>query len=70
MDYDLVIRNGTVITASDIWEACDIGIKVRVTPYTFTTISWLLTFTALVSVELLLRSVLVSSIDWYARDRC
>ncbi|KAG2355761.1 hypothetical protein BDR07DRAFT_1381282 [Suillus spraguei] len=27
MDFDLVIRNGTVVTASDIWESCDIGIK-------------------------------------------
>lgn len=29
MDFDLVVRNGTVVTASDIWESCDIGIKVR-----------------------------------------
>jgi hypothetical protein len=29
MDLDLVIRNGHVITASDIWPRSDIGIKVR-----------------------------------------
>jgi hypothetical protein len=33
MDFDLVIRNGTVVTASDIWESCDIGVKVRITLY-------------------------------------
>ncbi|KIK35678.1 hypothetical protein CY34DRAFT_16872 [Suillus luteus UH-Slu-Lm8-n1] len=27
MDFDLVVRNGTVVTASDIWESCDIGVK-------------------------------------------
>ncbi|KAG0699978.1 hypothetical protein DFH29DRAFT_990580 [Suillus ampliporus] len=27
MDFDLVVRNGTIVTASDIWESCDIGIK-------------------------------------------
>ncbi|KAI4121974.1 MAG: hypothetical protein LQ347_006677 [Umbilicaria vellea] len=27
MDLDLVIRNGTVVTASDIWPRCDIGVK-------------------------------------------
>ncbi|KAG2067257.1 Metallo-dependent hydrolase [Suillus decipiens] len=27
MEFDLVVRNGTVVTASDIWESCDIGIK-------------------------------------------
>jgi dihydropyrimidinase len=32
MDFDLVVRNGTVVTASDIWESCDIGVKVRVPP--------------------------------------
>lgn len=28
MDLDLVIRNGTVVSASDIFQECDIGIKV------------------------------------------
>jgi len=32
MDFDLVIRNGTVVTASDIWQSCDIGIKVCIAP--------------------------------------
>jgi hypothetical protein len=27
-DYDLVIRNGTVVTAADT-QHCDIGIKIR-----------------------------------------
>ncbi|KAG2153018.1 uncharacterized protein EDB93DRAFT_1272068 [Suillus bovinus] len=27
MDFDLVVRNGTIVTASDIWESCDIGVK-------------------------------------------
>ncbi|KAG2067226.1 Metallo-dependent hydrolase [Suillus decipiens] len=27
MEFDLVVRNGTVVTASDIWKSCDIGIK-------------------------------------------
>ncbi|KAG2063705.1 Metallo-dependent hydrolase [Suillus decipiens] len=27
MEFDLVVCNGTVVTASDIWESCDIGIK-------------------------------------------
>ncbi|EXJ79072.1 dihydropyrimidinase [Capronia epimyces CBS 606.96] len=27
MDLDLIVRNGTVVTASDIWTDCDIGIK-------------------------------------------
>jgi dihydropyrimidinase len=29
MDFDLIVRNGNVVTASDIWYGCDIGIKVR-----------------------------------------
>lgn len=28
MDLDTIVKNGTVVTASDIWENCDIGIKV------------------------------------------
>lgn len=28
MDLDLVIRNGTVVSASDILYECDVGIKV------------------------------------------
>lgn len=28
MDVDLVIRHGCVVTASDVWPDCDIGIKV------------------------------------------
>jgi hypothetical protein len=28
MDFDLIVRNGIVVTASDIWYDCDIGIKV------------------------------------------
>lgn len=28
MDLDLIVRNGNVVTASDIWYDCDIGIKV------------------------------------------
>ncbi|KAK5452406.1 hypothetical protein LTS15_007472 [Exophiala xenobiotica] len=27
MDFDLIVRNGNVVTASDIWYGCDIGIK-------------------------------------------
>jgi hypothetical protein len=27
MDVDLVIRDGCVVTASDVWPSCDIGIK-------------------------------------------
>lgn len=28
MELDTIIRNGTVVTASDVWPCCDIGIKV------------------------------------------
>lgn len=28
MNVDLIIRNATVVTASDVWPACDIAIKV------------------------------------------
>lgn len=35
MDFDLVIKNGTVVTASDIWNSCDIGIKVSITTPSF-----------------------------------
>ena len=28
MEVDLLVRNGIVVTASDIWPACDIAIKV------------------------------------------
>jgi hypothetical protein len=27
MDVDLVIRDGWVVTASDVWPHCDVGIK-------------------------------------------
>lgn len=30
MEFDTIVKNGTVVTASDIWENCDIGIKVFV----------------------------------------
>jgi dihydropyrimidinase len=28
MEFDTIVKNGTVVTASDIWKNCDIGIKV------------------------------------------
>jgi hypothetical protein len=28
MEFDTIVKNGTVVTASDIWNNCDIGIKV------------------------------------------
>lgn len=32
MEVDLIVRNGIVVTASDIWPMCDIAIKVPSIP--------------------------------------
>ena len=32
MEIDLIVRNGIVVTASDIWPKCDIAIKVPSIP--------------------------------------
>jgi hypothetical protein len=33
MEFDLIVRNGNVVTASDIYYDCDIGVKVRLPGY-------------------------------------
>jgi hypothetical protein len=30
MDVDLIIRDGCVVTASDVWPNCDLAIKARI----------------------------------------